>query len=177
MRSFHFLLFALLLLTTWPAEAKRDLVARRERPRKERAEKPQRGLNPQEQKMLQEGITPPKFLNGGVSRFATWVKQKLVYPNGLISYREDIQLVVEFVVEQDGSMSILNITGSLHPEAIAEARRVFGLAPRWTPCQDANGELLRVRYGIPVIFRNPYIHFINHNSERRSDSGLTIPRF
>ena len=62
--------------------------------------------------------------------------------------------IVEFVVNKDGTLSDFKIAVPLHKECDVEAIRVLTLMPRWKPGKE-DGELVRVRYAIPVRFRRP----------------------
>ena len=61
-------------------------------------------------------------------------------------------VLVEFIVEKDGTVTHPTISVSLMPEFDKEALRLVSLMPKWKPAR-AQGEPVRCYYKIPVIFR------------------------
>lgn len=60
-------------------------------------------------------------------------------------------MVVQFIVERDGSISNPKIVRSIHPMLDEEAIRVVKNMPNWNP-GIINGKPVRVRYYIPINF-------------------------
>ena len=61
------------------------------------------------------------------------------------------RVVVQFIVERDGSISNPKIVRSIHPMLDEEAIRVVKNMPNWNP-GIINGKPVRVRYYIPINF-------------------------
>lgn len=89
---------------------------------------------------------------GGTSGLMTYLKQNIHYP--VVAQENGVQgrVIVSFVVEKDGHVSDVTVMRSVDPSLDKEAIRVIRNMPRWTPGRQA-GELVRVRYNVPVNFR------------------------
>ena len=61
-------------------------------------------------------------------------------------------MIVQFVVDKDGSVVEPKVVKSVSPELDQEALRVIKMMPKWQPGKQ-NGEIVRVKYHIPVSFR------------------------
>ena len=87
---------------------------------------------------------------GGTSALMKFLADNIKYP----STCENIQgkVVCTFYVEEDGSVSDINVVKSVHPQLDAEAVRVLSLMSKWTPGK-RNGEFTKVKYTLPVVFR------------------------
>ena len=64
------------------------------------------------------------------------------------------RVIVNFVVEKDGSITNVKILRGLGAEADTEAMRVVREMPKWMPGKHS-GEAVRVRYSLPVNFQKP----------------------
>ena len=62
------------------------------------------------------------------------------------------RVIINFVVEDDGSISHVKVAKSADPALDREAMRVVEIMPKWIPGKQ-NGECVRVRYSVPVVFR------------------------
>lgn len=62
------------------------------------------------------------------------------------------RVIINFVVEDDGSISHVKVAKSADPALDREAMRVVETMPKWIPGKQ-NGECVRVRYSVPVVFR------------------------
>ena len=87
---------------------------------------------------------------GGTSALMKFISDNIKYP----STCEGVQgrVVCSFVVERDGSLSDLKIVKSVHPLLDKEALRVLSLMQNWIPGKQ-NGEFIKVKYTLPVVFR------------------------
>lgn len=59
---------------------------------------------------------------------------------------------VQFVINTDGSISNVKVKRSPNEELGKEAVRLVSSMPKWKPARN-NGELVRMRYVLPVMFR------------------------
>ena len=89
---------------------------------------------------------------GGTNGLMQFIATNLKYP--LVCEENGIQgkVVVEFIVEKDGSVSNVKVVKSVNPALDKEAMRIAKSMPKWTPGR-LNGELVRVKYTMPVSFR------------------------
>lgn len=69
------------------------------------------------------------------------------------AYYEGIEgtVLVEFIIETDGTIGEVKAVQPIHPLLDAEAIRLVKNMPRWVPLK-LNGEPVRVSHTIPVIF-------------------------
>lgn len=89
---------------------------------------------------------------GGETEMYRWLANNIVYPP--TASEEGIQgrVVVEFIVNKNGSISNARVLRSRHPALDREALRVVNAMPVWTPGRH-NGRPVRVTYTLPVTFR------------------------
>lgn len=93
----------------------------------------------------------PEF-PGGQSALMNYLESSIEYPEDAL--RDSIQgrVIVQFVVEKDGSVSSPEVVRSVSPSLDAEAVRIVLQMPRWKPGKDM-GTARRVRYAVPIRFR------------------------
>ena len=91
---------------------------------------------------------------GGMDKMAEFLQANIKYP--ALCKKEGIQgrVVVQFVVNKDGSICDDKVVKSAHPQLDAEGIRVISSMPRWIPGKQ-KGKNVRVRYTLPVYFRLP----------------------
>ncbi len=94
----------------------------------------------------------PTFDGGGLSHFRDWVQRQLVYPREALERGISGTVTVKYVIERDGSVSNIETLRSPGNLLSAEAERVIGMSPKWTPGMQA-GKPVRVYYILPVMFR------------------------
>jgi protein TonB len=61
-------------------------------------------------------------------------------------------VVVQVIVEKDGSIGEQKVLRSVHPVLDAEAMRVVNIMPKWVPGM-IDGKPARVKYALPVTFK------------------------
>lgn len=91
----------------------------------------------------------PEF-PGGMAALMAFIGKNLKYSDEYRGFHG--RVIVQFVVEKDGSITHTRIVRSLDPALDKEALRVVQLMPQWKPGYQ-NGEAVRVSYTIPVLFR------------------------
>lgn len=94
----------------------------------------------------------PTFQGQDAGTFAYWVAHNLKYPevaakNGICG-----RVLVEFVVEKDGSITDVKALKSPDESLSEEAVRVISNSPEWEP-GIVDGKPVRVRYMFPVVFK------------------------
>ena len=94
--------------------------------------------------------TMPEFSGGRDSLYAFLTKH-LIYPEQPKKAGIQGVLLIEFVVEKDGSVSNTKVLSSLHPDCDNEAMRVIKML-KFTPAL-VNKQPARVSYMVPVQFR------------------------
>lgn len=93
----------------------------------------------------------PEF-PGGESGLMKFLAQNIKYP--VIAMERNIQgrVILQFVINQDGSVSDAEVVRGVDSSLDAEAIRVVNAMPKWTPGMQ-RGENVRVRYTLPINFK------------------------
>lgn len=89
---------------------------------------------------------------GGSGALMQYLSKNIKYPP--VAEENGIQgrVVCSFVVERDGSVSDVRILKGVDPSLDKEAIRVVSAMPKWIPGRQ-NGQMVRVKYNLPVTFR------------------------
>lgn len=89
---------------------------------------------------------------GGMKELMKYLSTNVRYPKQCQDTGLQGKVVVQFVVETNGRITNAKVVTKLHPLLDREALRVIYAMPKWTPGMN-KGEAVRVRYTLPVIFR------------------------
>jgi periplasmic protein TonB len=84
--------------------------------------------------------------------FYGYIAKNIRYPREAERLGIEGRVVVEFVVEKDGSLSDVNILKGIGGGCDEEAMRVIKKAPKWNPGKQ-RGVPVKVRMSIPVMFK------------------------
>ena len=105
----------------------------------------------EEQQIFQVVEEMPEF-PGGMGECMKWLGKNMKYPT--ISQENGVQgrVIVQFVVNRDGSIVDATVARGVDPYLDKEALRVVGLMPKWKPGKQ-RGKAVRVKYTLPVMFR------------------------
>jgi len=89
---------------------------------------------------------------GGMSALMEYLSKNIKYP--VVAEENGVQgrVIVQFVVERNGSITDVKVVKSVDPSLDKEAVRVTKSMPHWIPGKQ-NGEAVRVKYTLPVTFR------------------------
>lgn len=87
----------------------------------------------------------PEF-PGGEEEFTNYIR--LYLHNAEMSIG---RIVIEFIVETDGSLTEIRISKGLCPKCDGEALRVMRNSPKWTPGEH-NGKKVRVKHTASIIY-------------------------
>ena len=81
-----------------------------------------------------------------------FLSNNIKYPQ--ISQENGVQgrVIVQFVVNSDGSIVDAQVVRGVDPYLDKEALRVIGLMPKWKPGKQ-RGKAVRVKFTLPVMFR------------------------
>lgn len=90
---------------------------------------------------------------GGMSEMMNYIAKNVKYPAEAVAANTEGRVVLSFVVEKDGTISNINVVRSVSPELDSEAVRVVGTMPKWEPGKNEKGEVVRVKFTIPVSFK------------------------
>lgn len=89
---------------------------------------------------------------GGMKECLNFLALNLRYPAKAQEAGRQGRVIVQFVVRKDGSLSDFHILRSVDPWLDAEAIRVIGTMPKWTPGMQG-GQAVDVKYTLPVTFK------------------------
>ena len=91
---------------------------------------------------------------GGQSALMDYFKKNLKYP--VIAIENGIQgrVIIQFIVEKDGSISSAKYIRGVDPSLDKEAMRIVNAMPKWVPGKQ-KGESVRCFITIPIEFRIP----------------------
>lgn len=93
----------------------------------------------------------PEYPGGHVA-LMRYIAQNVEYPQVAQENGTQGKVVVQFVVDTDGSIINAHVLTSVDPYLDKEALRVIKSMPRWTPGKQ-KGKPVRVKYTVPVNFR------------------------
>ena len=104
-----------------------------------------------EQQIFQVVEENPEF-PGGMKECMKFLNNNIKYPQ--ISQENGVQgrVIVQFVVNSDGTIVDPVVVRGVDPYLDKEALRVIKLMPKWKPGKQ-RGKAVRVRYTQPVLFR------------------------
>ena len=93
----------------------------------------------------------PEF-PGGMTACLQYLARNIKYP--VTAQKEGAQgkVIVQMVIEKDGSVDHVSIVRSITPELDAEAARVVKSMPKWKPAT-VKDKAVRCRYTVPVTFK------------------------
>ena len=105
----------------------------------------------EEQQIFQVVEEMPEF-PGGMSECMKFLGKNIKYPT--ISQENGVQgrVIVQFVVNRDGSIVDPVVVRGVDPYLDKEALRVIQMMPKWKPGKQ-RGKAVRVKYTVPVMFR------------------------
>lgn len=96
---------------------------------------------------------PAEFLHGGEMQFLQrWVYKYIKFPERALEEGVHGRVIVEFIVEKDGSVSHVKITKGLHEEIDDEVLKVVSASPKWKAALFDNKKV-KVKISVPVDFK------------------------
>jgi protein TonB len=92
------------------------------------------------------------LFSGGQVELMKYLSANVKYP--VEASKKGIQgrVIVQFVVEKDGTISNVKVVNNADEQLKEEAIRVVKTMPKWVPGKQ-NGKEVRVKYTLPVTFR------------------------
>ena len=89
---------------------------------------------------------------GGNTAMVQWLSQNMRYP--VTAKKDNIQgrVLVQFVVEKDGSISNVAVVRSIDSPLDKEAVRVVKAMPKWNPGKH-KGQIVRSKFTLPINFK------------------------
>ena len=106
---------------------------------------------PQEKVIFQVVEEMPEF-PGGMAEAMKFLAKNIKYPVAAQEAKIEGRVIVQFVIERDGSVSDVKVMRGVNPELDAEAIRVVSMMPKWIPGKQ-RGKAVAVKYTMPIMFR------------------------
>ncbi len=104
----------------------------------------------------------PEF-PGGMQALMKFLGDNIKYPEEAQKNKIQGRVIVNFVVNKDGSLSDFKVVRGQDPLLDAEAIRVISTMPNWKPGMQ-RGQTVKVRYTLPIVFR------LNEDKEVESEN-------
>lgn len=94
---------------------------------------------------------------GGQKAMMQYLAENVKYPENARKNGKSGRVIVQFIVEKDGSITETKVIKSIDPELDAEALRIVNGMPKWTPAiQD--GKTVRIKFFMPIVFSDGESH-------------------
>lgn len=106
---------------------------------------------PEEQTIFEVVEHMPEF-PGGQAALMQYLAKNIKYPTIAQENGTQGRVIVQFVVNRDGSIVDAKVVRSVDPYLDKEALRVINTMPKWKPGMQ-RGKPVRVKYTVPVMFR------------------------
>lgn len=89
---------------------------------------------------------------GGMKEMLKFLQENVKYPANAMKNNVQGRVIVQFVVEKDGTPTEFKVLRSVDPDLDAEALRVMKAMPKWKPGMQ-KGQVVRVKFTVPVSFK------------------------
>jgi len=96
---------------------------------------------------------------GGEQACFQWLSENIKYPEDCIKEKIEGRVIVNFIIEKDGSITDVKTWKSPHPSLSKEAERLVKAMPKWKPAHQyfppprQGSEAVRSRFMLPIVFR------------------------
>ena len=97
----------------------------------------------------------PTFQGGELNKFINWFQANVKYPKDASDAKVEGRVIFSFVVEKDGSLSEFDVLRAPDKSLAEEAERVFKASPKDWTAGEQNGNKVRVKLTVPLIFKMP----------------------
>lgn len=144
------------LLLGWcaPAEAQSlpDKKDKKEQRDSLRETKKMAKMTPEEREryLEEKNRVMPTFQGGDLLDFRKWFQERLSQVSYIKKIGPGARVVICFVVEKDGSLSLHEVVESNDSHLLGAVLQTLSESPRWEPGRTGLGELMRVRYTMPI---------------------------
>ncbi|QIX61026.1 energy transducer TonB [Hymenobacter lutimineralis] len=89
---------------------------------------------------------------GGTDAFFAWIQQNLKYPAQAKQRKVEGRVIVEFIIQKDGSLTDIKPVKRLGSGCDEEAVRLIQSAPKWLPAT-YQGQPIKQKMVLPVVFQ------------------------
>lgn len=102
--------------------------------------------------IIYEAVEQQAQFPGGQDALNKWLCYNLSYPKASAEKGVQGRVIVQFIVEKDGSISNPTVSRGVDEDLDKEALRIVKRMPKWQPGKK-NGVAVRSRYTMPVTFK------------------------
>ena len=88
---------------------------------------------------------------GGMQELMVYLGKNIKYPTIAQENGTQGRVIIQFVVERDGTISDVRVARGVDPYLDKEAVRVVKSMPKWIPGKQ-NGKAVSVKYTVPIVF-------------------------
>ena len=122
------------------------------KPEEKKEEKPKPEPKPEKEEVFKSAAHMPSF-PGGDAALMKYINDHIKYPQ--VAQDNGIQgkVIVQFVVEKDGSIGEVKVARGVDKDLDREAYNVCKKLPKFSPGRNAVGDPVRVWYTLPVTFK------------------------
>ena len=99
-----------------------------------------------------KGVEENPSFPGGMEALMEWMSKNLKYPASAQENGIQGRVLVQFVVDKDGTVTEPKVIRPVHPAIDAEALRLMSIMPKWSPGK-RDGQPVSVRFTLPVSFK------------------------
>lgn len=107
---------------------------------------------PTEDNSLYQVVDEMPEFPGGMKKCMEYIQAEIRYPKTLKEAGIQGRVVVQVVIEKDGTLTQARVVRHIHPELDEEALRIVRGMPKWNPGRQ-DGTLRRVLYALPIAFQ------------------------
>lgn len=90
---------------------------------------------------------------GGDGALMRFLSEHVVYPEEAAKNKIEGKVIVQFIIEKDGSVGEVKVARGVDKELDAEAVRVCKSLPKFSPGRNADGEPIKIWYTLPITFK------------------------
>lgn len=108
-------------------------------------------INSDEDKVFTVVEQNPSFPGGDAARM-NFLRKNIKYPHDAVKNNIDGKVIINFIVEKDGTVSNINVVKGIGGGCDDEAVRVAKLMPKWNPGMQS-GRPVRVLFNMPINFQ------------------------
>jgi TonB family protein len=94
----------------------------------------------------------PTFMGGDLNKFRNWVQARLKYPKYAQENVITGRVIVDVIIEKDGTLTDAGFKQLAHEVLAAEVERVVKTSPKWEPGSN-KGKPVRVQFSVPFNFQ------------------------
>lgn len=119
---------------------------------------------------------------GGIEECFKFVGTNLKYPADCQGQGIQGRVIVQFIIDKDGSVTDAQVVQSVHPQLDKEALRLVNAMPKWLPGM-SKGKPIRVRFTMPINFKlgtdkpQSWTTVIDENNEEKTIGLDRQPQF